>query len=446
MAAAKVRWLPGAFALLLVTSTALGQERGHPLEPPDRSSPRATLKTFLDSSDALYTFLAREYRPSPTREEFTRLLFLTQTPLGCLDLRDVPPTARSKVGRAAAVALYETLGRIDLPAWDEIPGADQTDTSGGTKLMRWVVPHTEITIVRVEGGASGGEFLFSADTVGRADAFYERVRGLPYARPVPLEGISELLIEGGGWPIRPSWIQAMPAWLRAPLVANSAWKWIALALLLGVLSVLLRLAYRLSLRGSSESPFLQALAQFTLPLVLLLATPARRVRCARSDQHVRGGRQCDRACRDGGHLPRRRMALLARGCRRRRSDHYLSQDPNRERGRLPHPHQHAVAGGRRRRGPAGHWGRSARGAGVRDRRGPGRGRSGHRAGRAVDDRESDRQPEPVRRQADSRRRLLPVRRCHRHGGSHRDSLNAACEASTAPSRRFPTGRFPRCQS
>ena len=37
------------------------------------------------------------------------------------------PSARAKAGRAAAIYLYETLNRIELPAWDEIPGADQAD-------------------------------------------------------------------------------------------------------------------------------------------------------------------------------------------------------------------------------------------------------------------------------------------------------------------------------
>ena len=231
------------------------------------------MKTFLDSTDALAAFLAQEYMPSPTREEFFRLLSLAETTLGCLDLSDVAPTARLKAGRAAAAALYETLSRIDLPAWDEIPGPEHADQSADTKRGRWVIPHTEITLVRVQGGASGSEFLFSADTVARAGAFYERVRGLPYARPVPLEGVSEILTAGGGWPIRYSWIQAMPSWLRASLGGNSLWKWIALALLLGLFSLFLRSVYRLSVRVGSERPFLQALAQLALPLFILAATP-----------------------------------------------------------------------------------------------------------------------------------------------------------------------------
>jgi MscS family membrane protein len=267
------RWLPVVLVLFFAPWTVPAQERPHPLQPPDRSSPRATLKMFLDSADAVATFVAREYLPSPTLEEFSHTVSLVQIPVGCLDLSDVPPSAREKVGRAAVVALYETLSRIDLPPWDQIPGADQADQSAGTKLVRWVIPHTEITLVRTHGGSSGSEFLFSANTVARAGAFFERVRGLPYTRPVPLEGIYEIVTEGGGWPVRFSWIQAMPAWLRASVGGNSLWKWLALALLLGVFSIFVRSAYRLSLRGTTEGPFLQALARFALPILVLVATP-----------------------------------------------------------------------------------------------------------------------------------------------------------------------------
>ena len=106
---------------LLAPSTARGQERAHPLQPPDRSSPRATLKTFLDSTDAIATFLAQEYLPSPTLARVLALAVLAQTPLGCLDLSNVAPSARRKTGGAAALALYETLSKIDLPAWDDDP-------------------------------------------------------------------------------------------------------------------------------------------------------------------------------------------------------------------------------------------------------------------------------------------------------------------------------------
>ena len=112
----------------------------------------------------------------------------------------------------------------------------------GTNSTRWVIPNTEIALVRVPSGPHSGEFLFSAETVAKADDFYERVRGLAYTRPVPLENMHEIVIRGGGWLIPYAWIQAMPAWLRSPLAGQAGWKWIALALILGFFALLLRLA------------------------------------------------------------------------------------------------------------------------------------------------------------------------------------------------------------
>ena len=61
----RLRGLVAPLAFLLIAAVALAQEQVHPLKPPDRSSPRATLKTFLDSADNVAAFLARDYLPSP---------------------------------------------------------------------------------------------------------------------------------------------------------------------------------------------------------------------------------------------------------------------------------------------------------------------------------------------------------------------------------------------
>jgi MscS family membrane protein len=271
-----------AFALLTMAAAAflcpafiaLGQEPADPLKPPDRSSPRAALKTFLDSGDALAAFLARDYLPTPSRAEFHRLVELGDAAVESLDLSEVAPATRIKTGRAAAMALYDTLSRIQLPPSAAISAADQLNPLAGTNAARWVIPNTEIVLVRAQTGAHSGEFLFSPETVAKADEFYERVRGLAYQRPVPLEHMREIVIRGGGWLVPYAWVEAMPAWLRSPLAGQAAWKWIGLVLILGFSALFLRLAFRLSHRGSSEHPFRRALAQVALPAYFLVATPA----------------------------------------------------------------------------------------------------------------------------------------------------------------------------
>jgi MscS family membrane protein len=266
-------WLLIVLALCFTVGIAPGAEPAYPLQPQDRSSPRATLQTFLDSADVLGAFLAHEYLPDPTRAKFQRLVALGETPVQCLDLSETPPAGRIKAGRVAAVNLYEILSRLPLPAVEDIPDAEQMNQRTGANANRWVIPHTEIALVRAPNGPRAGEFLFSPETVDRASDDYERVRHLAYTRPVTLENWHNTMVNLGGWLIPHAWLQSAPAWLRTPLADQAFWKWIALFLTLGIFVALLRWVYRLSRLGSDEHPFLQALAQTTLPAFLLIAMP-----------------------------------------------------------------------------------------------------------------------------------------------------------------------------
>lgn len=269
----RMGWLWAVLALFLGVTTAFAEEAVYPLKPVDRSSPRATVQSFLASGDALGGFLATDYLPSPSGAGFHRLISLAEVAVQSVDVSEVPPAARQKAGRFAAVALYEILNRIPLPPPEQIPGADQVNSSDGTGPTHWVIPNTEIALVRAKSGPHSGEFLFSAETVARAGEFYERVRELPNRRSVPLASLHDVLVTGGGWMLPYAWIQSLPAALHTPIADQSGWKWIALGLLLGLVALLLWLAYRVSQLGRQQSPLQRALAQFAMPASLLAATP-----------------------------------------------------------------------------------------------------------------------------------------------------------------------------
>lgn len=273
MRAARLLRRMAAAMLSLGLAVGLAQDV-HPLKPPDRSSPRAALKTFLEAGDAVADFLVKEYLPSPSAARFNRLGSLATTTRQSLDLSEVPPALRLNTGRSAGVALYEVLSRIQLPPLEEIPDAAQMKAPAGKEVVRWVIPNTEIALVRVTSGPRSGEFLFDAETVARAEEFYERVHKLPYIRPVPLERVHEIVITGGGWLIPHAWIEAMPSFLRTPIAGQSMWKWIGLAGLLYVYGLLLWTAYRVSRLSDEQQLFRRALAQFVLPASVLIATPA----------------------------------------------------------------------------------------------------------------------------------------------------------------------------
>jgi MscS family membrane protein len=57
------------------------------------------------------------------------------------------------------------------------------------------------------------------------------------------------------------------------LADQAGWKWIGLALIVGILALVLWLAFRLSQLGGSRHAFLKALAQFSMPATVLVAAP-----------------------------------------------------------------------------------------------------------------------------------------------------------------------------
>jgi len=255
-----------------VTVTAAGQESVQPLKPLDRSSPRAALKTFLDSGDKLGAFIGNEYLESPSRAGFHQAIVLSDIVLSGLDLSEIPLAARERTGRAAAVALYGVLNRIPLPAWEAIPDGMEL-AANGTSTIRWVIPDTEIVLESSTDSTGEMKFLFSPETVKRAFEFHEKVKGLPYQRAVPLENLSWILATGGGWMVPYSWVRGLPDWLQRPIGGQAPWKWIGLLLVLGIVALLLRRVYRLSRWRNKKHPFLETLAQLTLPASILVLTP-----------------------------------------------------------------------------------------------------------------------------------------------------------------------------
>jgi MscS family membrane protein len=117
--------------------------------------------------------------------------------LKTLDLSQTSPTTRIEVGYDGTTFLYEMLTRINLPPDETIPDASAFNQDN--ESARWTIPHTEITIARINGGPHRGEFLFTPETINRAEEFYGKVRHLSYLVPVPLEHTAELREYMPGW-------------------------------------------------------------------------------------------------------------------------------------------------------------------------------------------------------------------------------------------------------
>lgn len=116
----------GGLACLLTGTDALGQAVQF-LEPSDRSSPRAALKTFLNSMDEVGIVLAEDYysaTPSSLRQTAEQLARVTRPAIRSLDMSEIPPVSRARAGKYTAAALYEVLSRIELPPDKDIPFAE----------------------------------------------------------------------------------------------------------------------------------------------------------------------------------------------------------------------------------------------------------------------------------------------------------------------------------
>lgn len=99
----------------------------HPLKTADTSSPRATLQSFIETSDEIL----RRFRGEGLsfRSEAERRAIGARA-LRCLDLSDVPESVRTHVSREGVVYLKEVLDRIELPPQETWPDAKQVAEDG----------------------------------------------------------------------------------------------------------------------------------------------------------------------------------------------------------------------------------------------------------------------------------------------------------------------------
>ena len=256
--------LTGLLLLLFIAGTA---GAGHPLEPIDTSSPRATVGSFLALTDeAVGRFSAYRDAPGPTTQQ--ALLKSLASGWRLLDLSEVPPASRQQVADDTFVLLWDVMARLELPELEAIPDENAfiEDDDKAKRPAEWRIPDTEITIARVAEGPRAGEFLFSPGTIERAWSFYEAVRELPYLRPMPSDNLyrtDQLLT---GWMIPMAWVEAFPGWANDPVFGQVMWKWFAIVLLLGLALAAVILGFRWSRRRDWDGSLGTYVRRLSVPL------------------------------------------------------------------------------------------------------------------------------------------------------------------------------------
>jgi len=257
---------PGAVAMagrtiLAVLVFALGAPVGaaaqegadlakYPLDPPDTSSPRATIETFLTETVATI----RAQRAGDLAEMEAR----GDRAFQAMEIER--PTNDAEFLRSAESALYlfELLARV-APSPANAPGSSLAPD----ELPRtWAIPHTEIVLKRFD--TDTGELIgyrFAAETIERLPEFYQRSQSLPIRkRFAEYAGIAEV------FRLRPGFeaplflrqiVQRLPPRWFDTFGGEPWWKWFAIliSMLGGVLFValLFRVFGPLDNRGQETS-------------------------------------------------------------------------------------------------------------------------------------------------------------------------------------------------
>ena len=251
-------------ALWICGYTAAAAQAVHPLAPPDTSSPRATLNTFLEEMNKAVS----SYKAGHRDQAFD---FLNRG-VRCLNLDTEAPATRPVLGLYAALYLKETLDRIDFPPLEEIPDAKTAITE---KLTSWTVPYTEITIEAVNGGNTERRFLFSPKTVKESEEFYNKVKSLPY-KPGAEGAIYEQLTSSAGPIVSKTLMDRLPSWMKAGIFGQALWQWTGLILyfLVGAVTVLLAFRFVFKALGIFDaklnSNLTNALGGLVIPIMLVL--------------------------------------------------------------------------------------------------------------------------------------------------------------------------------
>ena len=234
------------------------------MAPPDRSSPRATVKTFLDEMNQ-----AVEAYKAGHKDDARAILARAGR---CLNLEKEPPAIRQILGFYSAIYLKETLDRIELPPFEEIPDAKVVETQ---KLTSWTVPYTEITVAASKDSPAGEVFLFTPYTVKRSEEFFNKVKNLPY-KPAATGALYEELTSSAGPIIPRELMDRLPRWSKKEILGQALWQWTGLALyiIVGAVAMLFAQAYGSKALGILDARFASnlryAVGGLILPILLIV--------------------------------------------------------------------------------------------------------------------------------------------------------------------------------
>lgn len=266
-----------AFTLVLLASQTVNAQQIDASKSADTTSPRATLKSFIDACNEMYGLIKSEHYLDAGNPGHARMIARI---IDCVDVSGIPAFARDQRAEEIAICIKEILDREEFPDWESIPDESAIEAVGDSrKTQSWRFPGSRITIVRVEDGPKKHEFLFSQGTAGRAVSDYRNISSDSYrtSGPAVSKHFYDWYVSVPGKRSVGIVVQQLPEWLQRNRTFGMAnWKWAGILLTLLFSSVLMLLAYRLQwelaprYKGTRVAAYCMTLA---FPVVAMLIPP-----------------------------------------------------------------------------------------------------------------------------------------------------------------------------
>lgn len=241
--------------------------------PADTSSPRTTLKSFINACNSLSRMIkSRGFFDQKDPEQRA----LAERILDCLDTSQLPAFAELEKSGEAATCLKEILDRVEIPAYEEIPGPeDINEQDGREKIVRWQLPGTRIVIGRVQEGPHIHEYLFTPDTVESSVEYYNTMKSLPYRTTGPevTKGFYHWYANSPNRRSVAEFVLQLPDSYRKSILGLAKWKWIGMLIVIPVSIVIYlgiwRANYKFSKKYRYQNRFLYVLT-LLFPVLAIL--------------------------------------------------------------------------------------------------------------------------------------------------------------------------------
>ena len=260
---------------LSLPSICFGQSELTAFRPANTSSPRSTLREFIEATNELH---ARLKADSYLDRNSTKHRPLALKILDCLDASRLPQYDREAAASEAALCLKEIIDRFEIPPYEAIPGKEQlANENKSEQPTKWTIPGTRLTIARIEDGPQRHEYLFSSGTVARAVSVYEDVRLLPYRDqgPATTPGFYQWYLTAAANPLIGELVDKLPDFLKHNnFWGQATWKWAGLFIGAALCILLMTVSYQVYnalVEAWRHRPLLFCLT--IAPLILAAVTP-----------------------------------------------------------------------------------------------------------------------------------------------------------------------------